>query len=80
MITGIYDELVGTIASVDQRLVSALVRGRLIEVLHRVNAPFLVPLLLGIGLAIASLAKFHNLADGNAPSACVGLFHGVDFG
>ncbi len=58
LVTGIYDELVGTIAAVDRRLVRALVRGRLVEVLHRVNAPFLVPLLCGVGLAIASLAKF----------------------
>ena len=80
LVTGIYDELVETIASVDQRLVSALVRGRLIEVLQRINAPFLVPLLCGVGLAIASLAKFITMAAGNAPPACVGLFHRIDLG
>ena len=77
LITGIYDELVGTIAAVDQRLVSALVRGRLIEVLHRVNAPFLVPLLLGIGLAIASLAKFITWLLATHPQPVWGFFTGL---
>ena len=80
LITGIYDELVGTIAAVDQRLVSALVRGRLIEVLHRVNAPFLVPLLCGVGLAIVSLAKFITWLLAAHPSARMGLFHRLDLG
>ena len=80
LITGIYDELVGTIAAVDQRLVSALVRGRLIEVLHRVNASFLVPLLLRYRLGHYLAGQVHNLAVGNAPSARVGLFHRLDIG
>ena len=77
LITGIYDELVGTIAAVDQRLVSALVRGRLIEVLHRVNAPFLVPLLCGIGLAIVSLAKFITWLLATHPQPVWGFFTGL---
>lgn len=77
LITGIYDELVGTIAAVDQRLVSALVRRRLIEVLHRVNASFLVPLLCGVGLAIVSLAKFITWLLAAHPQPVWGFFTGL---
>ncbi|MFH1567813.1 MAG: DUF368 domain-containing protein [Gemmatimonadota bacterium] len=57
LITGIYDELVATIAGVDGRLVRALLRGRPVEALGRLNASFLAPLLLGIGGAIVTLAR-----------------------
>ena len=77
LVTGIYDELVGTIAAVDQRIVGALVRGRLIEVLHRVNAPFLVPLLCGIGLSIAALAKFITSLLETHPEPVWGFFTGL---
>ena len=77
LVTGIYDELVETIASVDRRLVSALVRGRLIEVLQRVNAPFLVPLLGGVGLAIFSLAKFITSLLATHPQPVWGFFTGL---
>ncbi len=77
LVTGIYDELVGTIAAVDQRLVRALVRGRLIEVLHRVNASFLVPLLCGVGLAIVSLAKFITWLLAAHPQPVWGFFTGL---
>ena len=77
LVTGIYDEFVGTIAAVDQRIVGALVRGRLIEVLHRVNAPFLVPLLCGIGLSIAALAKFITSLLETHPEPVWGFFTGL---
>ena len=57
LIMGIYDELVGTIASIDGRVLQALLRGRVIEVLRLVNAGFLVPILAGIVVAIATFAK-----------------------
>ncbi len=57
LITGIYDELVATVAGVDRHLVTALLRGRFVEVLERANAGFLVPLLAGILTAIVTLAK-----------------------
>ena len=44
LITGIYDELVATVAGIDRHLVTALLRGRFVEVLERANAGFLVPL------------------------------------
>ena len=57
LITGIYDELVATVAGVDRHLVTALLRGRFVEVLERANTGFLVPLLAGILTAIVTLAK-----------------------
>lgn len=77
LITGIYDELVATIAAVDRRIASALVRGRLLEVLHRVNAPFLVPLLCGVGLAIVSLAQFITWLLAAHPQPVWGFFTGL---
>jgi putative membrane protein len=57
LITGIYDELVATVAGIDRHLLTALLRGRFVEVLDRANAGFLVPLLAGIFIAIVTLAK-----------------------
>ena len=57
LITGIYDELVGTVAGIDRDLLTALVRGRFSEVAQRANLVFLVPLLAGIFTAIVTLAK-----------------------
>jgi hypothetical protein len=57
LITGIYDELVGTVAGIDRHLLAALLRGRFTEVLERANVGFLVPLLAGIFTAIVTLAK-----------------------
>lgn len=57
LITGIYDELVGTVAGIDKDLLRALLRGRFAEVLERANLTFLLPLLAGIFTAIITLAK-----------------------
>ena len=48
LITGIYDELVGTVAGIDQDLLVAISRGRFREVAQRANLSFLLPLLAGI--------------------------------
>lgn len=57
LITGIYDELVGTVAGIDRDLLTALLKGRFGEVARRANLAFLVPLLAGIFTAIVTLAK-----------------------
>lgn len=77
LIMGIYDELVGTIAAIDQRVVGALVRGRIAEALRLVNAAFLIPLLFGIGLAIASLAKLITWLLATHPQPVWGFFTGL---
>ena len=57
LITGIYDELIRTIAGIDTRLFALVLRGRVAELWVHVNAGFLVPLLCGIGVAVVSLAR-----------------------
>ena len=56
LITGIYDELVATIASIDGAVIRSFFAGRLAELLVRLNAGFLLPLLAGIFIAVISLA------------------------
>ena len=77
LIMGIYDELVQTIAAIDQRVVGALLRGRIAEVIERLNATFLLPLLLGIGLAVVSLAKLITWLLPMYPQPVWGFFTGL---
>jgi putative membrane protein len=77
LIMGIYDELVSTIASIDQRVVGALLRGRIMQVFQLINAAFLLPLLFGIGLAIVSLAKLITYLLATHPQPVWGLFTGL---
>lgn len=77
LIMGIYDELVQTIAAIDQRVVGALLRGRIAEVIERLNATFLLPLLLGIGLAVLSLAKLITWLLTMHPQPVWGFFTGL---
>ncbi len=77
LIMGIYDELVGTIASIDGRVLQALLRGRIAEVLRLVNAGFLVPLLAGIAIAIASFAKLITYLLTTHPQPVWGFFSGL---
>ena len=56
LITGIYDELVATIASIDGAVIRSFFAGRFAELLVRLNAGFLLPLLAGIFIAVISLA------------------------
>jgi len=77
LIMGIYDELVQTIAAIDQRVVGALLRGRIAEVIERLNATFLLPLLLGIGLAVVSLAKLITWLLAMYPQPVWGFFTGL---
>ena len=57
LIHGIYDELVEAINSADTKFVALLLRGRWKEAFQRLHWRFLVPLAVGVGLAVVSLAK-----------------------
>ena len=76
-ITGIYDELVGTLAGVSARLLSRLVRGRVIEVAVGINAGFLIPLLAGVVTAIFTLARTIAFLMENHPLPFWGLLTGM---
>ncbi len=56
-ITGIYEELLGSIRSVNGEAVKLLLRFRLADFWRHINGNFLVVLLSGIGLSIASLSR-----------------------
>jgi putative membrane protein len=56
-VTGIYEELIYSIRSVDRRFVRLLLALRLREALNRVPWRFLGPVLVGILLAVVSLAR-----------------------
>lgn len=56
-ITGIYEELLGSIRSVNGEAVKLLLRFRLADFWRHINGNFLVVLLSGIGLSIISLSR-----------------------
>ena len=76
-ITGIFDELVGTLAGVNASLVSRLLRGRLVEVAAGINAGFLVPLLAGVATAIFTLAGMIRYLLEYHPQPIWGLLTGL---
>ncbi|MEE3234312.1 MAG: DUF368 domain-containing protein [Candidatus Latescibacterota bacterium] len=77
LIMGVYDELVQTIASVDGRILRALVRFQFREVYNLLNAGFLLPLLMGIVLAIALFAKLITYLLATFPQPVWGFFTGL---
>ena len=56
-ITGIYQELIDSIKSVNLKSIQLLFRGKPGEFWEAINGTFLVSLLLGIGISVVSLAK-----------------------
>ncbi len=57
-ITGIYNNLLRAIESVDIRFLKLFFSGKFKEAFSKIPWSFLIPLILGIGTAIFSLAKF----------------------
>jgi putative membrane protein len=56
-ITGIYEELISSIKSINLKALKLLFRGRITEFWKTINGTFLVSVLLGIGISVFSLAK-----------------------
>ena len=77
MITGIYDELITTVANVNTSILHDLVKGRILEALTRLNAGFLIPLLAGVALAFLSLAKLITYLLVTHPKPVWGFFTGL---
>ena len=77
LITGIYDELLATIAGVNTNVARSFLGGRFLEGLQRVNAGFLVPLLFGVGLAFISFAKLITYLLKTHPAPVWGFFTGL---
>ena len=77
LVTGIYDDLVGTLAAVDARLLGSLFRGRFGEVWRLINGGFLLPLVAGIGVAIFSLARLITFLLSTHPVPVWGFLTGL---
>ena len=73
-ISGIYEELLDSIRSVNATALKLLLRFRFAEFWRHINGRFLLPVLLGIAVAIFSLARLMTYLLVNHPSAIWSLF------
>lgn len=76
-ISGIYEELLSSISSVNFQLISILRKDGIKEVWNKVNGNFLFALLLGIGISIISLAKGLSWLLENEPILLWSFFFGL---
>ncbi len=76
-ISGIYEELLDSIRSVDATALRLLLRFRLAEFWRHINGRFLLPVLLGIAVAIFSLARLMTYLLRDHPIAIWSFFFGL---
>lgn len=76
-ISGIYEELIGSIRRFDTVALKLLVRFRFREFWEHVNGRFLLPVLLGIGVAIFSLARLMTFLLKHHPIEIWSFFFGL---
>lgn len=76
-ISGIYEELLDSIRSVNLTAVKLLCRGRLGEFWRHINGRFLLPVLLGIAIAVFSLARLMTYLLVHHPIAIWSFFFGL---
>jgi putative membrane protein len=77
LVTGIYDDLLGAIKSVDATMLGRLLSLDLRGALAHVHLRFLATLLLGIGMAILTLARVMNLLLHQHPVPTWSFFFGL---
>ncbi len=77
LISGIYEELIESIRQVDLTALRLLCRGRFRELWQHINGAFLLPVLLGIGIAIFSLARLMTWLLTNHPIEIWSFFFGL---
>lgn len=76
-ITGIYEELLGSIRSVNGEAIKLLLRFNLAGFWRHINGNFLVVLLAGIGFSVASLARVILYLLDNYPEMLWSFFFGL---
>ena len=76
-ISGIYEELIGSIKSFDLTALKMLARFRFAEFWQRINGRFLLPVLAGIAVAVFSLARLMTYLLANHPIAVWSFFFGL---
>jgi putative membrane protein len=77
LITGIYEDLIRALKSVDSTMVSNLMKFDLKSALARIHVRFLLALFSGIGVAIISLARLMNFLINHHPVFTWSLFFGL---
>jgi putative membrane protein len=76
-ITGIYEELINTIKSIQPSLLKDLKKGGIKAVWYKINAPFLISLLAGIAISIVSLSRVILYLLQNHPIPVWSFFFGL---
>jgi putative membrane protein len=76
-ITGIYDELLNSIKSVDASAFRLLFQFKIKEFWSHINGSFLITLVLGIGIAVLSLAKLISFLLETYPVLVWSFFFGL---
>ena len=77
LITGIYEDLIRALKSLDSTMVSKLLKFDLKGALMRIHIRFLLALFAGIGAAIISLARLMNFLINHYPVFTWSLFFGL---
>lgn len=76
-IMGIYDEFVGSIASINAEAVRLLFKGRFKDFWQHINGNFLVSLILGIGISVIALAGLMQMLLRDFPIQTWAFFFGL---
>jgi putative membrane protein len=77
LITGIYEDLISALQSIDAAMVKKLFSFDLKGALARIHIRFLLSLFIGIGVAIISLARLMNFLLNHYPVLTWSLFFGL---
>ena len=77
LITGIYEDLISALQSIDAAMVKKLLSFDLKGALARLHIRFLLSLFIGIGVAIISLARLMNFLLNHYPVLTWSLFFGL---
>ncbi|NLR93276.1 DUF368 domain-containing protein [Flammeovirga agarivorans] len=76
-ITGIYERLLNAISAVDLDAIKLLFQFKIKELWEKLDLNFLLPLLIGIGTAVFSLAKLMKYLLANEPIGLWSFFFGL---
>lgn len=76
-IMGIYDEFVGSIASIDAAAVKMLFKGRFRDFWKHINGNFLLSLLVGIGISVVAIAGLMQMLLRDFPIQTWAFFFGL---
>lgn len=76
-ISGVYEQLLLSIASFDISFIRCLLQGNFKEALGRIQAGFLLPLVMGVGAAILLMSRIIHWLLEHHESQVLGLFMGL---